>query len=81
MYQMVTKLCLPRQLAMDARLGLAVTRGLLLDLLATGDRETVAAVFERLLSLAAAAGRPGGRPWRPADDGQARSHLPAPPAA
>jgi AcrR family transcriptional regulator len=33
----------------DARLGVAVTRGLLLDLLATGDREGVTAAFDRFL--------------------------------
>jgi AcrR family transcriptional regulator len=33
----------------DARLGVAVVRGLLLDLLATGDREAVAAAMERYL--------------------------------
>src|SRR5579883_1606116 len=35
----------------DARLGVAVTRGLLLDLLATGDRAAVDAAFERYLAL------------------------------
>ncbi len=34
-----------------ARLGLAVTRGLLLDLLATGDRDGVDAAMERWISL------------------------------
>ena len=34
-----------------ARLGLAVTRGLLLDLLATGDREAVDAAMEQWISL------------------------------
>ncbi|WP_166135434.1 TetR/AcrR family transcriptional regulator [Nocardioides ochotonae] len=35
----------------DARLGLAVVRGLLLDLLATGDREALVAAHERYLEL------------------------------
>jgi AcrR family transcriptional regulator len=35
----------------DARLGLAVVRGLLLDLLATHDREGVTDAYERFLSL------------------------------
>jgi AcrR family transcriptional regulator len=34
----------------EARLGVAVTRGLLLDLLATGDREAVDAAMERYIS-------------------------------
>jgi hypothetical protein len=33
----------------DARLGVAVVRGLLLDLLATGDRQGVDKAFERFL--------------------------------
>jgi hypothetical protein len=33
----------------EARLAVAVTRGLLLDLLATGDREGTTAAFERYL--------------------------------
>lgn len=37
--------------AVDARLGVAVIRGLLLDLLATGDRHAVAAAHERYLGL------------------------------
>ena len=37
----------------DARLGLAVVRGLLLDLLATGDRVGVDAAMERYLALSA----------------------------
>ena len=36
----------------DARLGLAVARGLLLDLLATGDRAGVTAAYERYLQYA-----------------------------
>jgi hypothetical protein len=36
--------------AADARLGVAVTRGLLLDLLATGDRAAVDAAMERFLA-------------------------------
>lgn len=41
----------------DARLGLAVVRGLLLDLLATGDRAGVNAAYERFLEQAAAVPR------------------------
>lgn len=40
-----------RQAAVDARLGLAVVRGLLLDLLATGDRRATTAAHERYLEL------------------------------
>jgi AcrR family transcriptional regulator len=39
----------------DARLGLAVVRGLLLDLLATGDRAGADAAFERFLQIGSAA--------------------------
>jgi AcrR family transcriptional regulator len=39
----------------DARLGVAVTRGLLLDLLATGDRREVDRAYKRFLQLLAAA--------------------------
>ena len=39
----------------DARLGVAVVRGLLLDLLATGDRAGTTATYERFLQLASAA--------------------------
>jgi AcrR family transcriptional regulator len=43
---------IPREIARaDARLGVAVTRGLLLDLVATGDRAGVDAAFERYLQL------------------------------
>jgi AcrR family transcriptional regulator len=35
----------------DARLGMAVVRGLLLDLLATGDRDAVTEAFERFVQL------------------------------
>jgi len=35
----------------DTRLGLAVVRGLLLDLLATGDRDGVTEAYERFLQL------------------------------
>jgi AcrR family transcriptional regulator len=44
----------------EARLGIAVTRGLLLDLLATGDREAVDAAMERYIVAMAPddAGRP-----------------------
>ena len=37
----------------EARLGVAVTRGLLLDLLATGDREAVDAAMERYITALA----------------------------
>lgn len=47
----------PRETARaDARLGVAVTRGLLLDLVATGDRAAVDAAFERYASLYASPG-------------------------
>jgi AcrR family transcriptional regulator len=39
--------------AAHARLGLAVTRGLLLDLVTTGDREAVDAAMERFLAMSA----------------------------
>jgi AcrR family transcriptional regulator len=42
----------------DARLGLAVVRGLLLDLLATGDRDGVTEAYERFLRLYEASSRP-----------------------
>ena len=35
----------------DARLGVAVARGLLLDLLATGDRDGAGAAYQRFLRL------------------------------
>ena len=38
------------------RLGLAVTRGLLLDLVGTGDEQGVDAAYERFLALLATAG-------------------------
>jgi AcrR family transcriptional regulator len=41
----------------DARLGIAVTRGLLLDLLATGDRQAVDAALERYIAQYEAAQR------------------------
>jgi AcrR family transcriptional regulator len=44
----------------EARLGLAVTRGLLLDLLATGDRDGVAAAYELHLQHAGFSHVPGG---------------------
>jgi AcrR family transcriptional regulator len=43
----------------DARLGVAVMRGLLLDLLATGDRAGIDEAVERFILLAEAAARPG----------------------
>jgi hypothetical protein len=42
----------------DARLGLAVVRGLLLDLLATGDRDGVTQAYERFLQLYAGSDSP-----------------------
>ena len=42
----------------DARLAVAVVRGLLLDLLATGDRAGVTEAYERYLQYASAAGTP-----------------------
>ena len=42
----------------DARLAVAVVRGLLLDLLATGDRAGVTEAYERYLQYASAAGVP-----------------------
>jgi AcrR family transcriptional regulator len=48
-----------------ARLGLAVTRGLLLDLLATGDREAVDAAMEQWISLNADRLPPGAGPGEP----------------
>lgn len=44
----------PAQARTEARLGLAVVRGLLLDLLATGDRAGVADAYEHFLSSALA---------------------------
>jgi|SRR5579872_2339132 len=41
----------PAQARADARLGLAISRGLLLDLLTTGDRAAVDAAYERFLDL------------------------------
>jgi AcrR family transcriptional regulator len=47
----------------DARLGVAVTRGLLLDVLATGDRKAATESFDRFLAAMAALGvPPGGEP-------------------
>lgn len=46
----------------EARLGLAVSRGLLLDLLATGDRDGVNAAYERYLQYCAAGSAAGSSP-------------------
>jgi AcrR family transcriptional regulator len=46
----------------EARLSVAVTRGLLLDLLATGDRQGVSEAFERYLRHAPGAGSAGQNP-------------------
>jgi AcrR family transcriptional regulator len=43
----------PRQARAEARLHVAVVRGLILDLLATGDRKGVTAAFDRYLELMA----------------------------
>jgi AcrR family transcriptional regulator len=48
----------PETARAEARLGIAVTRGLLLDLVATGDREGVDAAFRRYLRLYTAGGEP-----------------------
>jgi len=56
----------------EARLGVAVTRGLLLDLLATGDREAVDAAMERYIAALAPAAPDPARP-ETAQDGE---HLP-----
>ena len=45
----------PRRARAEARLHLAVVRGLILDLLASGDRKGVTAAFDRYLELMAAA--------------------------
>ena len=50
---------LPRDARAEARLGVAVIRGLLLDLLATGDRAALDEAVERFILLAEAAPRPG----------------------
>jgi AcrR family transcriptional regulator len=51
----------PDEAGADARLGLAVTRGLLLDLLATGDLDAVNAAMARFTALYQRAG-PGAQP-------------------
>jgi AcrR family transcriptional regulator len=51
----------PKNARADARLGVAVVRGLLLDLLATGDREGVTAAFDRYLDQVARQPRSKGR--------------------
>lgn len=48
----------PGRVRAEARLGLAVYRGLLLDLLATGDREGVTAALERFIDLGVGAWAP-----------------------
>lgn len=48
----------PDRARAEARLGLAVFRGLLLDLLATGDREGVTAALERFIVLGVGAWEP-----------------------
>ena len=55
----------PQDARADARLAVAVARGLLLDLLATRDRAAVDAAFERYLAQYAALHRPGTRRGRP----------------
>jgi len=49
----------PEHARAEARLGVAVIRGLLLDLLATGDRAGIDEAVERFILLAEAAARPG----------------------
>jgi AcrR family transcriptional regulator len=48
----------PENARADARLGIAVIRGLLLDLLATGDRAELDEAVKRFIQLAEAAARP-----------------------
>jgi hypothetical protein len=48
----------------EARLGVAITRGLLLDLLATGDREAVDAAMERYIAALAPGPEEAGRASR-----------------
>jgi AcrR family transcriptional regulator len=50
----------PETIRVHARLGLAVVRGLLLDLLATGEREEVGAALELFAARYAGAGADGG---------------------
>jgi hypothetical protein len=52
----------------DARLAVAITRGLLLDLLATGDREGVTEAFERYLRYAEPPAPPAEQPAQPHHD-------------
>jgi AcrR family transcriptional regulator len=52
----------------DARLAVAITRGLLLDLLATGDREGVTEAFERYLRYAEPPAPPAEQPAQPHPD-------------
>lgn len=52
----------PQLAPVAARLSMAVTRGLLLDLLATGDTDAVTAAFELFLELGAAASGPPAEP-------------------
>jgi AcrR family transcriptional regulator len=54
----------PEMARADARLGVAVMRGLLLDLLATGERAAVDAALERYASLIEAVTRPPDAPPR-----------------
>ena len=54
----------PEAVRADARLGVAVMRGLLLDLLATGDRAAVDAALERYAGLIEAVVRPPDAPPR-----------------
>ena len=49
----------PEHARAEARLGVAVIRGLLLDLLATGDRAGIDEAVERFILLAEASARPG----------------------
>jgi AcrR family transcriptional regulator len=61
-----------RRARADARLGVAVVRGLLLDLLATGDRSAVTEAYERFLEQASAAPRSETRTARAVAPGPGR---------
>lgn len=57
----------PSMARADARLGVAVVRGLLLDLLATGERREVDEAFERYLQLTGVPAGTAARPHAPSD--------------
>jgi AcrR family transcriptional regulator len=58
----------------DARLGVAVSRGLLLDLVATGERAEVDAAYQRFLALSTLTSG-ASLPARPATRPRTRSHV------